>query len=73
MTIKLKEKERIDELHRNGYQIIQNMVFVLAWMLCFCPAILWSKKESVCWIWALALELFPFFWRQRQKGNILLG
>ena len=24
MTIKLKEKERIDELHRNGYQIIQN-------------------------------------------------
>ena len=24
MTIKLKEKERIDELQRNGYQIIQN-------------------------------------------------
>lgn len=24
MTINLKEKERIDELHRNGYQIIQN-------------------------------------------------
>lgn len=24
MTIKLKENERIDELHRNGYQIIQN-------------------------------------------------
>lgn len=24
MTIKLKEQERIDELHRNGYQIIQN-------------------------------------------------
>lgn len=24
MTIKLKEEERIDELHRNGYQIIQN-------------------------------------------------
>lgn len=24
MTIRLKENERIDELHRNGYQIIQN-------------------------------------------------
>ena len=59
------------EMDTRLYRI--QMVFVLAWMLCFCPAILWSKKESVCWIWALALELFPFFWRQRQKGNILLG
>ena len=30
MTIKLKDGDRLDELHRNGYRIIQN-----AWKFCF--------------------------------------
>ena len=38
MEIELKPGERLDELQRNGYRIIQiRAVFVLEWMRCCSP------------------------------------
>ena len=61
MTINLKENERLDELQRNGYRIIQNPE-----KFCFgMDAVLLSgfakaKKETVCWTWVPAPGSSPF-------------
>ena len=61
MTIKLKEHERIDNLERNGYQIIQDSD-----KFCFgMDAVLLSgfakvKQVVKCWILEPERELFQF-------------
>ena len=43
MTVELKENERIDDLERNGYQIIQRTdgFCFLEWTRCCSPALRW--------------------------------
>ena len=45
----------------------------LAWMQCSFLILLQSKRERARWILEQERESFQSFWKQRQKGNILLG
>lgn len=67
MNIRLKETERLDELHRNGYWIIQDPE-----KFCFgMDAVLLSgyvkvKPGERLWILEQGQGLFPYCWKRRQ-------
>ena len=72
MTIKLKDGERLDELHRNGYRIIQN-----ARKFCFgMDAVLLSgfarvKAGERVLDLGQERELYRFFSGGKHRGGIL--
>ena len=74
MMIELKEGERLDDLQRNGFQIIQNPS-----KFCFgMDAVLLSgfakvKKGNGLSIWGREPELYRFCFAERQRAGILQG
>ena len=67
-TIMLRDDERIDDLQRNHYGIIQRKgAFVLAWMQSFCPEFAVVKRGR-CWTWEQGQASFlSFYCKDRGK------
>ena len=74
MTTNLKQEERLDDLQIHGYEIIQH-----PGRFCFgMDAVLLSnfatvKKGESALDLGTGTGIIQSFWKQRQKGNILLG
>lgn len=74
MTTNLKQEERLDDLQIHGYEIIQHPGrFCFGMDAVLLLILLQSKRERARWILEQERESFQSFWKQRQKGNILLG
>ena len=63
MEIELKPGERLDELQRNGYRIIQDPGRFCFGMLCFCCAFL------LCFCCILLYSVISYYTRIRSKYN----
>lgn len=74
MTIKLKENERVDQLHRNGYQIIQNkdgFCFGMDAVLLSGYAVV-KQKETVLDL-GTGTGIIPILLEAKTKGQYFTG
>ena len=71
MIIELKDEERLDDLQRNGYQIIQKKDGFCFGMDAVLLSGFAAVKPGEKAIWEPGRELSRFFWKRNMKANII--